>query len=42
MQFSDSTLAALDLHIEEPLHWSRVLLVAMVVTVAAVSASLLV
>jgi len=42
MQFPDSTLAALDLRMDEPLHWSRVLLVAMVVTIAAVSAALLV
>ena len=42
MQFPDSTLAALDLRMDEPLHWSRVLLVAMVVTIAAVSAALLI
>ena len=42
MQFPDSTLAALDLRTDEPLHWSRVLLVAMIVTLAAVSAAVLV
>lgn len=42
MQFSDSTLAALDLPIDEPLRWDRLLLVAMVVTLAAVSAALLI
>jgi hypothetical protein len=42
MRFPDSTLAALDLPIDEPLHWDRVLLIAIVVTLAAVSAALLI
>ena len=42
MQFSDSTLAALNLGVEEPHDWSRLLFVAVLLTVAAVSASLLV
>jgi hypothetical protein len=42
MQFPDSTLAALNLPTEEPLRWDRVLLVAIVVTLAAVSAALLI
>ena len=42
MQFSDSTLAALNLGVEEPHDWSRLLFVAVILTVAAVSAALLV
>jgi hypothetical protein len=42
MQFSDSTLAALNLGVEAPHDWSRLLFVAVIVTVAAVSAALLV
>ena len=42
MQFSDSTLAALNLSIDEPRDWSCLLLVAVVMTIAAVSAALLV
>jgi hypothetical protein len=42
MQFPDSTLAALDLRTEEPPYWGRVLLVAMTLTLAAISAAVLV
>jgi hypothetical protein len=42
MQFSDSTLAALNLGVEEPHDWSRVLFLAVILTVAAASAALLV
>ena len=42
MQFSDSTLAMLNLGVEEPHDWSRLLFIAVLLTVAAVSAALLV
>lgn len=42
MQFPDSTFAALNIGTEEPLRFGRLLALALVLTLAAVSAGLLV